>query len=252
MLVSSCNKSNHDTLVLLGSEDYIAEIDDIYPWKYRLEWPEIAEQGYYSLKIDTTKDNNGIIISIDTTLIPIITEYFYPPDMTGEFLIKGIRRGGNETLHNGSSSQQDPDSSLYNKIPVDGMNIKLTITQQQNAYAHVKLQEYNDYGENMIETDHVYLYGDHTTGLFSLCFDAIIPMGSMQQNYAYLVTGVLGDTTIITSNNDTILYGIKDVRFWQLVKGRSGASQIYINTGGQRFYMDSINFAIRTKSPDEL
>ena len=267
LLISfGCKKSGDDTLVLLGDEDNIVDIDEIYPRKYRLQWPDIDETDYYSLEIDTVFDiiwnenHDSIIsktiVSIDTTLIPSINDYVFPPNLMGEFIIKGIRKGGNETLHNGTTPTPDPDSSLYNKVPVDGMNIKMTITQQQNAYAHVSLVMYNEYGgdNNIVETDHVYLYGDYSTGKFSLCFDATVPSGSMMSlNYAYLVTGVVGDTTIITPNNDTINpFGIKDVRFWLLVKGMSGVSQIYTNTGGQRFYMDSINIAIRTKSPDEL
>lgn len=242
----SCKKNNHDTLVTLGDENYIIGIDEIYPQKYRFEWPTIDTTHHYSLKIDTIKDANGTIISIDTTLLPPLNEYVFPPDLCGEFLIKGIRKGGNETLHN--EIFPDPDSSLYNKILADGMNIRLRILEQKNAYAEVELREYNNSGENPIETENVYLYGDGNTGEFTLCFDATVPSGIIVQNYAYLLTGVFDS---IKEGNDYIK-GIRDVRLWHLVKGRNGNAQYYINTGGQRLYMDSVNFAERVKTIEEI
>ena len=157
LLISfGCKKSGDDTLVLLGDEDNIVDIDDIYPRKYRFQWPDIDQTHYYFLQIDTIKiknprdtiPNDTIIIGIDTLYIykidtilqPAITEYYFPPNLMGEYLIKGIRKGGNETLHNGTTPTPDPDSSLYNKVPVDGMNIKMTITQQQMVETIIKLK----------------------------------------------------------------------------------------------------------------
>lgn len=249
-----CKKNNHDTIVPLGDEHYMKTIDEIYPRKYRFQWPAIDQTGYYRLSI------NGS----DTTLNPPLFDGVYPPDLRGEFLIKGIRKGGNETLHyENPQTHEGYDVSYYDPLvygtQLDGMYIILTIKEQKNAYAKVLLKEYNNYSPQgqSIETDDVFLYGDGSNGQFALCFDGTVPMGgALTLKFAYLMTGVFDTVFKQQIVNDAIIidtvYGIKDMRFWQVVKGREGESQMYINTGGQRFYMDSVNFAERVLTIDEI
>ena len=231
MFLVGCKKSNHDTLVPLGQENYRLTIDDIYPETYRLQWPDIDNSGHYHL-------------SPDNTLDPPLDEGVFPPNLMGEFLIEGIRTGGNEIYHT-----QYNEEPLYNVSFVDDMNIRLTILEQSNGMANIKLVEYNSLGQNTIDTDDVYLFGDGKTGNFTLCFNGTLPMSNvLTEYYAIIISGVF-DYNI--EQNDTI-YGMRDVRYWHLVKDKSGMSPIYVKVGGQRAYKDVDDFAERVKTVEEL
>lgn len=230
LLFFGCKKSNHDTLVLLGEESYMKTIDEIYPLEYRLQWPTIDQSGYYSVSGDV--------------LQPPLNEGVFPPNLMGEFLIEGVRTGGNELYHNGYT-----DVPLYSVTQVDEMNISLKILEQRNGLAKISINEYNDHGENTINTDEVFLYGNGATGEFTLFFDATLPMNNvLTEYYAFIVSGVF---TYHIDQSDTI-YGMSDVRCWHLVKEKQGTSPIYVNVGGQRVYKDKDDFAIRVKTVEEL
>ena len=225
LFLPGCKKNNHDTLVPLGDEHYMKSMDDIYPRQYRFKWPAIDQSGYYSLSI----------IGADTTLLPQMNEGVFPPDMTGEYLIKGYRTGGDETMHyNGS------DINIYGPT-VDGMNVYFRIKDQKNGAGRVYLREYNRFVTAEIpETDSVYIYGNGNTGEFTRCFEGVISRGSVgSQKYAYIISGTLGYEVI---NGDTV-QGIKNVKRWHVVKGKSDGLPYYMNIGGQRIYQDSTAFS---------
>lgn len=211
----------------LGDEHYMKSIDDIYPQNYRFKWPSIDQSGYYSLSINP-----------DTILNPPLNEGVFPPDLNSEYLIKGYRTGGDETMHyNGG------DINIYGPT-VDGMNIYLRIKDQKNGAGRVYLREYNRFGTEIPETDTVYIYGNGNTGEFTLCFDGVKSIGSVgSQKYAYIISGTLGYEVI---NGDTI-QGIKNVKRWHVVKGKSDGLPYYLNIGGQRIYQDSTAFSSKVE-----
>ena len=235
LLFAGCKKSNHDTLVPLGEENYMLTIDDIYPEAYRLQWPAIDNSGYYSI----TSDNK---------LQPPLDEGVFPPNLMGEFLIEGVRTGGNEIYHT-----QYNEESLYNVAFVDDMNIRLTILDQSNGLAYINIVEFNSLGQNTIATDDVYLFGDGKSGKFTLCFNGTLPMSNvLTEYYAIIISGVFNYKIENSDGHSDTIYGMSDVRYWHLVKDKSGMSPIYVNIGGQRSYKDVDNFAERVKTIEEL
>ncbi len=207
IIVTGCNKDNHDTLVPLGDEHYVRTIDEIYPKEYRDKW--------------------NALTTVQTT---IYTGYF-PPKIEGEYLIKGLRIAGDETMHTPNG-----EDVPFPYSTVNGMNIYFRIKDQKNGFANVYIKEYNKHGEENKEVDSVFIYGNGATGEFSMCFDAIRPMGSIgEQTLGYIITGKM--------DIEDSIPGIKDVRMWHVVKGKTETLPQYINIGGQRAYKDSTNFA---------
>lgn len=229
-----CNKSNHNTLVPLGDESYMVGVDEIYPKDYRMQWPVVADPGYYHI-------SGG-------ELQPPLNEYVFPPNLMGEFVVNGVRKGGNETWHN----SQQPDSSLYYHNPIyDNMSIDIKITDQKNGFANIYVREYNSYVPNNppMETENVYIYGDGANGNFTICFEAPYNQNLFTYYYAYIMTGTF-DSIV---GPESTVYGMKNVRFWQLIKDREGVTGTvmpYLNIGGQRLYV--ADFAERVKTIEEL
>ena len=219
VLIIGCSKDNHETLVPLGDEYYIRPIDDIYPKTYRDRWPNLAP-GYYSM-------SGG-------NLQPPINEGFLPPKIEGEYVIKGMRIAGDETMHTPNG-----EDIPFPYSTVNGMNIYFNVKGQKNGLANIYIREYNKHGIEVKEVDSVFIYGNGATGEFSMCFDAIRPMGQLgEQTLGYIITGKMG----YKSENDST-YGIRDVRMWHVVKEKTETLPQYINIGGQRAYKDSIGFA---------
>ena len=216
MLMIGCKKSDHSTLVALGDEHYMKSINDIYPKTYRDQW-------------------NSIVGSLQTP----VYEGIFPPNLIGEYVIKGDLVGGNEVMHqpNGDDISGEQFYPYYKN-----QYTYFTIKNQKNGVAQVYMRLYFPNNPSSYEepvTDSVYIFGNGATGEFTMVFDATSPMGIGEQYYGFLITGKRTHKVV---GQDTI-QGIQDIRRWHLVKGRTDNLPQYYYTGGQRLYKDISNFA---------
>ena len=220
--MSGCNKSNHDTLVALGEESYMRSLDDIYPKAYRDQWPSIVSGA-------STHLNEG----------------FFPPNLNGEYIIKGKLEGGNEVMH--LQNGQDDPNIIYQSPTIQNLYTYVRIKDQKNGTASIYIRQYDNnsynpdnpasYEEPVVDT--VYIFGDGATGEFAMCCEATVSMGVGEQYYAFIFSGKRCSKVI----DGEVVEGIENIKRWHLVKGRTSNLMVYINNDGQRLYRDKSNFA---------
>ena len=215
LLLIGCKKSNHDTLVALGDEHYMRSIDDIYPERYRNEWPTITP-------------------SVNTS----VYEGIFPPDLNGEYVIKGDLVGGNEVLHQANGVDL-PGSEIYPYYKNQYTYFK--ISEQKNGLAKVYLRMYFNNNPDVYEspvTDTAFIFGNGRTGEFTMVFNATSEMGVGEQYYGFLISGKRCEKIV---GNDTI-QGIENIRRWHVVKGKTDNLPYYYYVDGQRLYKDINDF----------
>lgn len=215
-----CSKSNHDTIVPLGEENYVLPVDNIYPKMYRNQWPVLAP-GYEGLY-------NGE----------------FPPDINGEFLINGKMGGGNEMIHQYDEDVPYPygsDPLILNKF------IYIRIKDQKNGIAKLFMSMYNNpdgyKSEFMVDT--AYVYGNGATNEFTLCFNVDEEPGNTGVKYFY---GIVITGKIHYPDDNDSRDGIFDIKRWSVIKNRTEGSTMpafYWLVGGQRLYYDVNSFAER-------
>lgn len=219
-LFSSCKKNNHNTIAFFGDEKYMKSIDSIYPEGYRDEW-KILAPGYE----DTVY--NG----------------FFPPDLTGEFLITGKFGAGNEWIH-----RDDEDIPYPYNDDIYALNkyVYFRVKDQKNGIAKLYFCMYNKPDGNSrtaYTVDTAYIYGKGNKNEFTLCFDAIEVPGNtgIEYDYGIIITGKRHYPDTINPAE-----GISDVKMWRVIKNRGGNIDnvaFYWIVGGQRLYYDADNFA---------
>lgn len=200
LFLLSCSKSNHDTLVTIGEENYIKPIDSIYPAKYRNDWRDLAPISINDPNYDTIY--NGV----------------FPPDLNGKYRIEAKFGNGNDSIIN-SSGQAVPYTHYK-----QAQTITVDIFNQRNGLASINYKEsYSDPNIPDFEctVDSVYIYGNGADGSFTICFD-IVESYYGDENYLY---GVL-----ITGKKDAT--ALSDINKWKLFKG---GGQGFV-VGGQHYY----------------
>ena len=208
LFLLGCSKNNHDVLAVLGDESYLKSLDDIYPGKYRKEWPVIAPS-YYHFE--------------DGFVSPQPDEGPFPPDMNGEYKVNFKYINGTfAVVFNGS----------FINIPGSDCVMSIKISNQKNSIADFDFK----LNEKSYPVENVYIYGktdedDATKGIFTLCFEYSEKYGniggeSMKNFYGCVVTGTISDGKV------------SDANCWVVIRRRQPAAEMnysYI-LGGQQFF----------------
>ena len=207
LFLIGCKKSNHDMLLLLGDESYLKSIDEIYPRKYREEWPEIASDYYH--------------LNTNNEIIPKLNEGLFPPDITGEY---------NFRLQYKNGKFQQYWNGLYIDIYGSDMTMKITILNQKNSYAEMDFE----LDGRSIPVNGAYVYGtvdpgNSNKGEITICFEFAMGMGDITMTTFY--------GGMLTGDYDSGY--IKNARFWIVINDRYPIEEMNFSykLGGQQFYL---------------
>ena len=220
LFLIGCKKSNHDMLLLLGDESYLKSIDEIYPRKYRFQWPDVSGTGEYSIIIDT--------IHKDTLLQPPINEGLFPPELNGEYQCQMDYINGNyEIVDHNNNTQPYPGSNI---------GIRFIVSKQNNGYSDFEFYINNQ----KFDVDNASIYGNKTIindtltiANFLLCFEYTEEYDYVNHSNVTFGIIIMGDNQVTPSGNS-----IKNLKYWALVKDRywADATSVSYVIGGQRYY----------------
>lgn len=213
LLLWGCSKSNHDTLVLLGNEDYLKSIDDVYPKNYREEWPMIAPDYYYF------NDKHEVE--------PKPNEDLFPPDMTGDYAMN---------LHYINGTFMVNFNGNVINVPGSDRTIVFTISNQNNSLSDFEFKVNN----RAYPVDKAYIYGTvnpaDSTKKFSLCFEYLEEYAefngtSMSVTYGCIITG-----NVEKGKESNV---VKNGKCWWLIKDRYPEEETNYSfmLGGQQFFV---------------
>lgn len=210
LLLISCSKNNHETIIHLGNESYKKPLDSIYPKKYRDLWKTVAP---------SCSDK--------------VYEGIFPPDITGFYKMKGVCSGSDVEIFNGLEyiDLYSLSPSYYHK-----QYLYFMVEEQMNGIAKIKfVTRYSTPPTKPYEWNEAeaYISGNGANGCFTITFEHWLDQPDGKRFFkAYIVNGQKDIT------NDTI---IKNMEFWSVIKQRKpdenqpGIAKI----GGQMMYFES-------------